>query len=157
MPGVGGGGQKRGGGSSRGGRPYGKTVSDPPDLGPFYLLPLPFLLWSDTGRIRFRRVCFPGRELSEFLWAYYLCAKANMQNSPSLLQNSVKLSEFSPPKQYSRNSIPLVSLMKSLQNFRNFPQGTPSEAALGRVSKIGFQGAILARFSSSVRFGPPPL
>ena len=55
----------------------------------------------------------PGRELSEFLSAYYLCTKANSpsfsQNSPSLLQNSVRLSEFSPPKQYSRNSIPPVS------------------------------------------------
>ena len=40
----------------------------------------------------------PGRELSEFLSAYYLCAKAN---SPSLPQNSVRLSEFSSPKQYS--------------------------------------------------------
>ena len=39
----------------------------------------------------------PGRELSEFLSAYYLCAKANSpsfsQNSPSLPQNSVRLSE----------------------------------------------------------------
>ena len=46
----------------------------------------------------------PGRELSEFLSAYYLCAKANSpnspQNSPSLPQNSVRLSEFSPPKEY---------------------------------------------------------
>ena len=35
----------------------------------------------------------PGGKLSEFLSAYYLCAKANspslLQNSPSLLQNSV--------------------------------------------------------------------
>ena len=56
----------------------------------------------------------PGRELSEFLSAYYLCAKANSpsfsQNSPSLPQNSVRLSEFSSPKQYSRNSISPVSL-----------------------------------------------
>ena len=55
----------------------------------------------------------PGRELSEFLSAYYLCDKANSpsfsQNSPSLPQNSVRLSEFSRPKQYSRNSIPPVS------------------------------------------------
>ena len=43
--------------------------------------------------------------------AYYLCAKAN---SPSFFAeltdfavNSARLSEFSPPKQYSRNSIPL--------------------------------------------------
>ena len=55
----------------------------------------------------------PGRELSEFLSAYYLCDKANSpsfsQNSPSLPQNSVRLSEFSSPKQYSRNSILPVS------------------------------------------------
>ena len=44
----------------------------------------------------------PGGELSKFLLAYYLCAKAN---SPSLPQNSVRLSEFFSPKQYSRNSI----------------------------------------------------
>ena len=81
---------------------------------------------SETGRIRFRRVRFqtpscvsfgprraPGRELSEFLLAYYLCAKPNSpsfwQKSPSLPYNSVRLSEFSSPKQYSRNSIPPVS------------------------------------------------
>ena len=50
----------------------------------------------------------PGRELSEFLSAYYLCAKANSpsfsQNSLSVLRNWVRLSEFSSPKQYSRNS-----------------------------------------------------
>ena len=54
-----------------------------------------------------------GRELSEFLSAFYLCDKANSpsfsQNSPSLPPNSVRLSEFSSPKQYSRNSIPPVS------------------------------------------------
>ena len=41
----------------------------------------------------------PEKELSEFLSAYYLCAKAKSpsfsQNSPSLPQNSVRLSEFS--------------------------------------------------------------
>ena len=55
----------------------------------------------------------PGREVSEFLSAYFLFVKANSlsfsQNSPSLSQNSVRLSEFSSPKQYSRNSIPPVS------------------------------------------------
>ena len=49
----------------------------------------------------------PGSELSEFLLAYYLCAKANSlsfsQNSPSLPQKSVRLSEFSSPKQHSLN------------------------------------------------------
>ena len=62
---------------------------------------------SETGRIRFRGVRFqtpnsvsffwahwvPGSELSEFLSAYYLWAKANSpsltQNSPSSPQNSV--------------------------------------------------------------------
>ena len=51
--------------------------------------------------------------LGEFLSAYYLCAKANSPNfsqkSPSMLQNSVRLSESSSPKQYSRNSTPPVS------------------------------------------------
>ena len=55
----------------------------------------------------------PGSELSEFLLANYLCAKANSpsfsQNSLSLPQNSVRLSEFSRPKQYSRNSLLPVS------------------------------------------------
>ena len=54
-----------------------------------------------------------GSELSEFLSAYYLCVNTNSpsfsQNSPSLPQKSVRLSEFSSPKQYSRNSIPPVS------------------------------------------------
>ena len=80
---------------------------------------------SEMGRIRFWRVRFqneelseffgphrvPGREISEFLSASYLCDKTKSpsfsQNSPSLPQNSVRLSEFSSLKQYSRNSIPL--------------------------------------------------
>ena len=52
----------------------------------------------------------PGRELSEFLSAYYVyvCqSEASFsQNSPSSAQTSVRLSELSAPKQYSRNSIP---------------------------------------------------
>ena len=58
--------------------------------------------FSETGRIRFRRVRFQtpnsvsffvltefwGGELNEFLSAYYLCAKAN---SPSFPQNSPSL------------------------------------------------------------------
>ena len=52
----------------------------------------------------------PGGKLSEFLAAYYLCAKGN---SPSffaeLTEFAPELSEFSSPKQYSRNSIPPVS------------------------------------------------
>ena len=85
--------------------------------------------YSETGRIRFRRARFQtpssvsflglpefrGSELSEFLSAYALCAKAN---SPSFFfveltvfapRNSVRLSKFFSPKQYSRNSIPPVS------------------------------------------------
>ena len=63
----------------------------------------------------------PGSELSEFLSAYYLCDKANSpsffsQNSPSLPPSSVRLSEFSSPKQYSRNSIPPVSKNHSLES-----------------------------------------
>ena len=79
---------------------------------------------SETGRIRFSESTvsstelsefflalteFPGTELSEFLSAYYLCANAN---SPSFLAEltefAAELSEFSSPKQYSRNSIPPV-------------------------------------------------
>ena len=54
----------------------------------------------------------PGSELSEFLSAYYLCAKTNSprlpQNSPSLPQNSPSFSEI------SRNSIPPVSYIKTV-------------------------------------------
>ena len=95
-----------------------------------------YFLYSETGRIRFRRVRFqtpnsvsffgahwiPGSELSEFLSAYYLCSKANSpsvsQNSPSLPQNSVRLSEFSSLKQYSRNSIPLLFPIYIMQSCR---------------------------------------
>ena len=72
----------------------------------------PMFRWTDnleTDQIRFRRVRFqtpssvrnfgphrvPGRELGEFLSAYYLCAKVNSespsfsQNSPTFPQNSV--------------------------------------------------------------------
>ena len=69
---------------------------------------------SNTGLSEFlcpHRV--PGRELSEFLSAYYLCAKNELTEFFSKLtefaQNSVRLSEFSFRKQYSRNSIPPVS------------------------------------------------
>ena len=78
----------------------------------------------ETGQIWFRRArfqsrnsvsfCCPhrvlGRELSEILSAYYLCAKANSPSfSAELIQFAAELSEFSLPKQYSRNSIPPVS------------------------------------------------
>ena len=52
----------------------------------------------------------PGRELSEFLSVYYLCAKTN---SPfffaELTEVAAELSESSFPKQYSRSSMPPVS------------------------------------------------
>ena len=41
------------------------------------------------------------------------------QSSPSLPRNSVRLSEFSSPKQYSRNSIPPVSYSSRLDNKRS--------------------------------------
>ena len=41
-----------------------------------------------------------------------------LQNSPSLPQNSVRLSEFSPTKQYSGNSIPPVSYSSVPNNMR---------------------------------------
>ena len=88
-------------------------------------------LKSETGRIRFRRARFQfsNTELGEFflaltefrgessvrfLSAYYLCDKAN---SPSFFfaeltefaPNSVRLSDFSLPKQCSRDSIPPVA------------------------------------------------
>ena len=45
----------------------------------------------------------PGRELSEFLSAYNMCAKANSPSLlPELTEFAQKLSEFSLPKQYSR-------------------------------------------------------
>ena len=70
----------------------------------------------------------PGSELSEFLPAYYLCAKANSpsfsQNSPSLPQNSVRLSEFSSPKQYSRNSIRPFPRNSSILGGHRNPQKT---------------------------------
>ena len=51
---------------------------------------------------------------SELLSAHYLCDQANSpssfsQSSASLPQNSVRLSKFSSPKKYSRNSIPPIS------------------------------------------------
>ena len=50
-----------------------------------------------------------GRELSEFLSAYYLCAK---KNSPfffaELNEFTAELSKFTLPKEHSRNSIPIL-------------------------------------------------
>ena len=80
-----------------------------------------FFFFPETGRIRFRHPELsdffgphraPGGELSEFLSAYHLCAKANsLSLFAELTEVAVKLSEqrgeFSSPKQYSRNSIPL--------------------------------------------------
>ena len=74
----------------------------------------------------------PVSELSEFVSAYYLCAKVNSpslsQNSPSLPQNSVRLSEFSSPKQYSRNSIPPVS-----QTYNKW-ESSPPKTCKNRIS-----------------------
>ena len=85
-----------------------------------------------TGRTRFRGVRFQTPNsvsflgLTEFRGASSLSSfqpilcgpkrthRVFSQNSPSLPQNSVRLSEFSSPKQYSRNSIPPVSYMKQL-------------------------------------------
>ena len=64
-----------------------------------------------------------GRELSEFLSAYYLCAKANSptfsQNSPSLLQNSVLA------KQYSARFLYFPAPMKRVRNIRKMPWNIP--------------------------------
>ena len=83
----------------------------------------------------------PGRELSEFLSAYCLCDKANSpifsQNSPSLPQNSVRLSEFSSPKQYSRNSTPPVSQLGTRWPFTGVsgPPGPKPWRSLKKVSR----------------------
>ena len=63
----------------------------------------------------------PVRELSEFLSAYYLCELTEF----SLPQNSVRLSEFSSPKQFSRNSIPPFILGETFP--RNLPADPPAE------------------------------
>ena len=52
-----------------------------------------------------------------------------------------------------------ISLIKSLRNPQNFPQVTSSETIFRRVSKSGFQGAILprlARFCFSARLEKTP-
>ena len=79
---------------------------------------------SETGGIRFRgvqfqtpsSVSFPGltefrgaNSVSSFQPIIELTEFFCSQNSPTLPQNSVRLSEFSSPKQYSRNSILPVS------------------------------------------------
>ena len=77
------------------------------------------------GRIRFRIVRFqapntvsffgdhrvPGRELSEFLSRLFMCQSGLTEFFAELTEFAVvlELGEFSRPKQYSRNSIPLVS------------------------------------------------
>ena len=94
-----------------------------------------------------------GRELSEFLLACYLCAKANSlsfsQNSLSLPQNSVRLSEFSSPKQYASNSIPPFPRFLGPENpFRTTQkknrevwncqfQKTPPQAVSSQVFRAG--------------------
>ena len=79
---------------------------------------------SETGRIRFRRARFQTPNSVSFLGVTEFCGAKSVsssrpiicapkrthrvfsQNSPSLPQNSVRLSEFTSPKQYSRNSVP---------------------------------------------------
>ena len=76
---------------------------------------------------------FSGRELSEFLSAYYLCAKAHSQslsqNSPSLPQNSVRLSEFSSPN----------STLETV--FRPFPRYAIGSSKLQVLGIIELEGA----------------
>ena len=51
----------------------------------------------------------PGRELSEFLSAYYLwCQSELTEFLAEVTEFAAELSEFSLPKQYCRNSIPPV-------------------------------------------------
>ena len=50
-----------------------------------------------------------GRELSEFLSGYWLCAKSNLPSFfAELTELAAELTELSLPKQYSRNSIPPI-------------------------------------------------
>ena len=89
-----------------------------------------FKVYSEKGRIRFRRVRFQHRTQCVFLpspssgqrtqWVplslLFVCQSELTEfspNSPSLPQNSVRLSEFSSLKQYSRNSIPPVSFLST--------------------------------------------
>ena len=101
---------------------------------------LGWILNSETGRIRFRRVRFQTPSsvsffifsgLIEFSGANsvsssqpIICVQTRTHrvclNSPSLPQNSVRLSEISSPKQYSRNSIPPIS--HKWGRFPNLPE-----------------------------------
>ena len=82
---------------------------------------------SEAGRIRirFRRVRFqtPSSvsflDLAEFRVVSSVSSSQPIvwQNSPSLPQKPVRLSEFSSPKQYSRNSTPPVSYKNSPGSF----------------------------------------
>ena len=55
-------------------------------------------------------------ELSEFLSAYFfVCKRELTEFLAELTEFAVELSEFSLPKQYSRNSIPPVSLISDFE------------------------------------------
>ena len=102
---------------------------------------IPSRQMSETGRIRFRGVRFQtpnsvsflgltefrGSELSEFLSAYYLCAKAN---SPSLTQNSPSLPQNSVISLFRNRTLETV--------FRPFPK----KCAFLRKQKAGSEGHI---------------
>ena len=92
----------------------------------------------------------PGRELSELLSAYYLCAIANSpsfrQSSPSLPQ---KLSEFSLPKQHSRNSTPPVSLEPTNLVYGDHPNSRKNAPRMKGQMKIFRVGS--RQFRESLR------
>ena len=111
----------------------------------------------------------PGRELSEFLSAFYLCAKANSlsfsQNSPSLPQSPVRLSEFSSPKQYSQNSIQAQEKSTN-PNFWVwiFSSGLPlegvgpkSSVCPSKAGKSNYLGGICRDFAGMSRLCPKSL
>ena len=95
--------------------------------------------FSETGRIRFRRVV-SNTELREFFgltefrgassvsfFQPIICVpkrthRVFSQNSPSLPANSMRLSEFSSPKQYSWNSSPPVSYFWFLKTYSLSPK-----------------------------------
>ena len=76
-------------------------------------------------------------------------AKPHKKNPPT--EN-----RFQPPS--PRYLLPqAIFLPNSVRKFQECPLDGPLKSHLRRVSKHGFQVAILARFCSSVRSAPPPL
>ena len=104
-------------------------------------------------------------ELSEFLSVYYLWDKVNSprfsQNSPSLPRNSVRLSEFSSPKQYSRTVfcpfLEASALMRLCYQRRGELQQLRRESCLAWLEGVSAKGCFQHIFpprSVHVGYGP---